>query len=578
MSTYDRYPTTRIEGYGNNAVVEGWESVLARIASLTERHRVVSIEAYPGVDDDTVLSHLAQVPGVELIDTREIFPNPDVLDARLKPFLTDDRVFGRMCFFDLMDLVDEGRRAAARERVAQASGPVIVYGWGATLVDPGNVLVFFDMTRWEATLRFRAGMPNYHANNSEEDSLRKIKRGYYVEWRIADKHKQTFFGRADYVVDSVDTMLPKMLAGSAVRAGLHQIARQPFRLKPYFDPGVWGGQWMKRVCGLNPEAPNYAWAFDGVPEENSLLLAYDDHTIELPAMDLTLFEPRALLGEDVFARFGAEFPIRFDFLDTMGGQNLSLQVHPDIEYAYRQFGMAYTQDESYYILDAEEGASVYLGLKEGVDPDEMMAALREANAGGTPFDAERYINRFPAQKHDHFLIPAGTIHCSGAGAMVLEVSATPYNHTFKLWDWGRLGLDGLPRPVHVDHGEQVIRWDRTTPWARENLVNAVEVVREDNRVREEHTGLHALEFIETRRLWIEPDASVEVDNEAAVNMLNLIEGARVQVESLDGSFAPYEVHYVETFIVPAAVMGYRLVNPTDERIGVLRAYVRRPQA
>lgn len=578
MSSYDRYPTTNIEGYGNDAVVEGWKAVLAQLADLVAKHRVVTIEAYPGVDDGVVLAHLAQLPAVELVDTRDIFPGPDDLDARLKPFLTDDRVFGRMCFFDLVDLVDADCLAAARERVARAAGTVVIYGWGATLVDPGDALVFFDMPRWEATLRFRAGKPNYRACNNDEDNLRKIKRGYYVEWRVADKHKQTFFDRMDYLVDSVDTNHPKMATGDAVRAGLHQIARQPFRLKPYFDPGVWGGQWMKRVCCLDPEAPNYAWAFDGVPEENALLLGFGEHVIELPAMDLTLFEPRALLGEDVFARFGAEFPIRFDFLDTIGGQNLSLQVHPHTEYAHRQFGMAYTQDESYYILDAEEGASVYLGLKEGVDPDEMMAALREANAGGAPFDAERFVNRFPATKHDHFLIPAGTIHCSGAGAMVLEVSATPYNHTFKLWDWGRLGLDGLPRPVHLDHGEQVIRWERTTPWVQENLVNAVETVYEDDRVREEHTGLHKLEFIETRRLWIEPGAAVEVDNEASVNMLNLIEGERAQVESLDGSFDSYEVHYAETFIVPAAVSDYRLVNPTDERIGILRAYVRRPQA
>lgn len=68
----------------------------------------------------------------------------------------------------------------------------------------------------------------------------------------------------------------------------------------------------------------------------------------------------------------------------MGGQNLSLQVHPLTEYIRRTFGMGYTQDESYYILDAKEGAHVYLGLKEGVDPDEMMAALEEANAGGRP--------------------------------------------------------------------------------------------------------------------------------------------------------------------------------------------------
>ncbi len=77
-----------------------------------------------------------------------------------------------------------------------------------------------------------------------------------------------------------------------------------------------------------------------------------------------------------------------------------------------------------------------------------MDDLRRAGSGEKPFDDDRFVNQIPAKKHDHFLIPAGTVHCSGAGTMVLEISATPYIFTFKLWDWGRLGLDGLPRPVH----------------------------------------------------------------------------------------------------------------------------------
>ncbi len=575
MSSYDRFPTTSIIGYDERAVITGWGDIRAQVAKLLTDARVVAIEAYPGVDDDAVIAELAQLKPALLVDTRDLFPEPAALTALLQPFLTDDRVFGRMCHFDLADIMDAERLAAARVQVGAASGSVVIYGWGATLVHPGNALIFFDMTRWEATLRHRAGMPSYRADNADEDSLRKVKRGYYVEWRIADKHKLTFLNRMDWFVDTVDTNNPKMVSGEALREGLRQVAHRPFRLKPYFDPGVWGGQWMKRVCGLDPEAPNYAWSFDGVPEENSLIFAYGNKTVELPAMNLTLMEPHALLGEDVFARFGAEYPIRFDFLDTIGGQNLSLQVHPDTEYAHRQFGLTYTQDESYYILDAEENATVYLGLKEGIDPQEMIEALRESNASGKPFDVERYINCFPAKKHDHFLIPAGTVHCSGSGAMVLEISATPYNSTFKLWDWGRLGLDGKPRPVHVEHGKHVIRWERTTPWVQENLVNAVTLVDEDEHVREEHTGLHELEFIETRRLWIED--AVEVDNDATVNQLNLIEGERVLVESLDGSFEPYEVHYAETFIVPASVSGYRLVNPGDARIGVMRAYVRKPR-
>lgn len=143
---------------------------------------------------------------------------------------------------------------------------------------------------------------------------------------------------------------------------------------------------------------------------------------------------------------------------------------------------------------AEDDACVYLGVKEGVCPQEMIDSLKTAQETGEPFDAERFVNRFPAKKHDHFLIPAGTVHCSGKNAMVLEISATPYIFTFKLYDWGRLGLDGRPRPIHIEHGEQVIQFDRDTKWVEQNLVNAVQTIHEDEHVKIEHTGLHALEF------------------------------------------------------------------------------------
>ena len=154
--------------------------------------------------------------------------------------------------------------------------------------------------------------------------------------------------------------------------------------------------------------------------------------------------------------FRARFPDPFRLLGYDGRRKpkfASASGHP----IYRDtFGIYYTQDESYYLLDAEEDATVYLGLKTGVNPDEMIAALNESQQTGKPFDTEKYVNKWPAKRHDHYLIPAGTVHCSGAGAMVLEISATPSIFTFKLWDWGRLGLDGLPRPINIGHGSKVI--------------------------------------------------------------------------------------------------------------------------
>ena len=116
---------------------------------------------------------------------------------------------------------------------------------------------------------------------------------------------------------------------------------------------------------------------------------------------------------------------------------------------------------------------MYLGLKENIDRGQMISDLREAQWGDLEFDADKYVNKFPARKHDHFLIPAGTPHCSGKNSMVLEISATPYIFTFKMWDWGRMGLDGLPRPIHLEHGMRNIQWDRTTDWVQKQLVNAL---------------------------------------------------------------------------------------------------------
>lgn len=332
---------------------------------------------------------------------------------------------------------------------------------------------------------------------------------------------------------------------------------------------------MEEVCDLPKGAPNYAWCFDCVPEENSLLLGYGETRVEVPAIDLVFEHPRALLGDAVHARFGTEFPIRFDFLDTMGGGNLSLQVHPLTEYIQDKFGMHYTQDESYYLLDADPGATVYLGLKDGVDPEAMARELNEAQSGGADFAAEIYVNQFPARKHDHFLIPAGTIHCSGKGSMVLEISATPYIFTFKLWDWGRLGLDERPRPIHIEHGLANIQWDRTTEWTRRNLVNAVVPLSAGAGWRAEMTGLHEREFIETTRHWF--TEVVSHDTHGGVNVLNLVQGVEAVVESPADAFEPFVVHYAETFIVPASVGEYT-IRSYGEAVGTecatMKAYVR----
>ncbi|WP_333891424.1 class I mannose-6-phosphate isomerase [Atlantibacter subterraneus] len=575
QTAYDKYPEITVLGFENQAW-QGWDDIVAALNAKrpNQGKMVLVIDCYPGVRlaelERQLLPRLAPQLTVNAETARL---DEQHLHDLLARNLTDDRVFGVLSCHQLPEFFSAQRLAQLRQDVERVEqGLVVIYGPGAALVHQGDVLVYADLARWEIQQRMRSGeFGNWGVENQHEDMLRRYKRAFFIEWRVFDRHKTPLLKRADFVLDTTQKDQPNLVSGDALRAGLEQATRQPFRVVPFFDPGVWGGQWMKQQFDLDPSAANYAWCFDCVPEENSLFLRFGAVRIEIPSQDLVLLQPRPLLGEKVHARFGAEFPIRFDFLDTMDGQNLSFQVHPLTEYIQQQFGMHYTQDESYYILDAEPGAVVYLGTQTGTQPQTMLDDLHAAQRGEKPFDDQRFVNQIPARKHDHFLIPAGTVHCSGKGTMVLEISATPYIFTFKLWDWGRLGLDGLPRPVHLEHGAQVIDWQRDTRWVEKHLVNRIEPIAQGDGWREERTGLHEREFIETRRHWF--SAPVTHHTHGGVNVLNLVEGAQARVDSPTGAFEPYIVHYAETFIVPAAVGEYR-ISPWGESVGQTLATVK----
>lgn len=575
---YDLHPCKRIEGFDHEAFA-GEEEILHALQQnkmWEAKKQVIVCDCYPGVDKAEVLSWFERLHPAIIIDADECAYPGEKLTELFADYLLDDRVFGVMCHKKLEDCFDKEKLKEASLLVEQAeAGLIIVIGTGASFVTYGDCYLYFDLARWEIQLRYRAGMANWNCTNHDDPFLSKVKRGFFIEWRLVDRYKKTRFSRFDYVVDTNRKGQPSMITGRAFRAGLEQMSRQPFRLQPYFDPGVWGGQWMKGHFGLDPAEDNYAWSFDGVPEENSINLSFGEVVVELPCMDLVLQEPRNLLGRRVHARFGAEFPIRFDLLDTMGGGNLSLQVHPLTEYIQDTFGMHYTQDESYYILDAGEDSCVFLGLKEGIDRDEMAADLKKAEKGGFSFPAERYVNRIPVKKHDHVLIPAGTVHCSGANTMVLEISATPYIFTFKLWDWGRVGLDGIPRPIHVDRGLDNIQWNRDTKWVMDNIVHQERECLNEEGAKVERTGLHELEFIDTHRFTL--SKPWKCSHNDSVHMLNLVEGKMVRIESPNGAFPAFEVHYAETFIVPAAAGDY-IINPCgvdqDHPVSVIAAWIK----
>lgn len=569
-SNYDKFPSIKMNGM----IVTGWDAI--RTVWEKTGKTVVAVDLYVGTYEDEIVRELSK--GFDtVIDTRTLMKSEEEILSMTQPFMTDDVLFGYLTSLRIKDFFNIDKIEETKNIDLNTGRKVLVIGPGAILAAPaGATLVYADMARWEIQQRFRRHeVKGLGVDNHADAVSLQYKRGLFIDWRVLDLYKDKIMGSVEYWIDTNDAAEPKMIDADTFCRGMETAATNPFRVVPFFDPAPWGGQWMKDVCDLDRSKANYGWCFDCVPEENSLYLEVNGTRFELPSQDLILSKSREVLGEVVEARFGKDFPIRFDFLDTIGGGNLSLQVHPTTQFIRENMGMPYTQDESYYLLDATDEAVVYLGVKNGVDKNQMIEDLRAAQRGEIVFDAEKYVNKIPAKKHDHYLIPGGTIHCSGAGSMVLEISATPNIFTFKLWNWQRLGLDGKPRPINVERGRQVIAWERDTDYVHEHLANHFEPVAEGEGWNEIRTGLHPNEFIETRRTEFTVPVTFQTDG--GVQVLNLVEGDEAVVESVDGSFSPFVVHYAETFIIPGSIKEYR-IRPhglsEGKKCMVIRAYIR----
>ena len=281
-TNYERFPVIAVEmpeeeRSGSQAAVEGYPEICRGLldACAGRKKTILTVECYPGTGLSELLEGLRGLAPAKVIVSDNLAFEPEKMDALLEKDLTDDPVFGIMTVRRMEDFFYPEKLAKAREEAERVpEGIVLICGTGASLVHPGDILVYADITRWEIQLRYRRGMKNWRTAKEDVPRLEKYKRGYFAEWRWADRIKDGLLDRFDYYLDMAEEGRAAMVGGDAYRRALCHTARRPFRMVPYFDPGVWGGDWMKNHFGLPENGSNYAWSFDGVPEENSLLFDF----------------------------------------------------------------------------------------------------------------------------------------------------------------------------------------------------------------------------------------------------------------------------------------------------------------
>ena len=560
--SYDANPRYPVVG---GAVENGLEALAAEIAR--ERPRVLAVDGPAALPWDTLAAALVDALAghgvdVELDDARGSFAPWDDVERRTSAtVLPGDPVFARIFDGDLADLVD----APQRERRAQ-NGTTVVFGPGSAL-HPHDLLWYADIPKWLSLERIQKGLAgNVGQPMGEAGSEQRL---LFVDWPMLDRHKQGLLPRIDRYLDLGEPESARSLGGEALRASLRAVAEGPFRVRPTFLPGPWGGQWLRGTLGIATDAPNLAWSYELITPESGLLLGGDD-AVEVGFELLMAAGGERILGPELTARFGTSFPIRFDYLDTLGGGHLSIQCHPSEEYAREVFGLPYTQHETYYVVDTTPGAKVFLGLREDADVDAFREAAEQAERPGTPFDPERFLQAHPAEQHRLYLIPGGTPHASGAGNLVLEISATPYLYTLRFYDWLRRNLAGELRPVHLAHAFANLDPTRRGESVRRDLIQEPIVKSAGPGFTELRLGELDELFFAVDRLDFEDEVAVET--RGRFHVLNLVAGKEVAVETARGDSHP--LAYAETLVIPASVDGYRLERRRGPACKVVKALVK----
>ncbi len=561
---YEPEPCHAITG----AVGTGYRSAVAGLPPGL----VLAVDGPAAVDWEVVASGIcgaltARELSVRQIDMRGFFaPWPDILELTASAVLPDDPDFAPLSQAGLADFF-----AGIPEPGAAADTVTVVFGPGAALVRHDE-LWYADLPKRYAEAGISAGTGRNLGQpvGSGPGTTRRL---FYIDWPVLDRHRDAILGDVDVWLDTQDPHAPAWLEGPALRKAMADLAVRPFRTRPTFNTTSWGGHWAQQRLGFNPEAPNTALGYELIaPESGVLLTGPDDARVEVPLQALVALHPEEVLGKAVYQTFGTSFPIRFDYLDTFGGGNLSVHCHPQPDYMRRVFGWPYTQHETYYIMVGGPDRRVFLGLRHDADLEAFRREADRAVHDGVPFDVERYVQTFPAEQHQLFLIPAGTPHGSGEGNVVLEISATPYLYSLRFYDWLRNDRDGRQRPVHVGHAFDNLDAARSGDAVARELVQQPHTARTGDGWREDVIGRLPEMFFEVRRIELAGNAVVDDVAGDRFHVLNVVEGDGIRLETASGYH--YDLAYAETLTVPASVGAYQVRTVGTDKVRYVKAQVR----
>jgi mannose-6-phosphate isomerase len=574
-----------------NSIASGIKKVVAQLVSDIQSRKkasdsvlTIAMDGYAAADwkqtVNLLTGELTRLKiNVNVFDISICYKSQKELDELLAENLPCDKkkdpvlLYGKLFNGGYESLFDQNKLCAMQKQLKEGQGVNIVYGAGSCYSGMRSfcdIITFFDVTPKQAVLKIKNG--NYkNLGDVQARSFKEImRRCYYFDFELAMHLRKELISSnlIDYYITNDNPAKGQLIPRKAFNEICASMANYPFRCKPVYLEGVWGGHYISKLRNLPKEMVNCAWVFDMIPLEVSLLIQAGDNLLEIPFFVFVNQQSTALMGDKCVKAFNGYFPIRFNYDDSYHSSgNMSIQVHPPADYCKENFNELGRQDESYYVIATGHGAKTFVGMNEGVNAQEFIDGVKKSEVDYSPVDYQKYVNSFESKPGMQFMLPAGTIHSSGRNQLILEIgSLTVGSYTFKMYDYLRPDLDGIPRPIHTYHGEKVLDTKRTSSWVKQNLAQSPRQLRSGNGWAEYVVGEHDLLYFSLFRYEFEKQ--IEGNTNGVFHVLTLVDGEKVAVYSKEHPERRYVQNYLDMVVVPANIGEYVIENLGNQPVCV----------
>ncbi|MBO4742436.1 MAG: phosphoheptose isomerase [Bacteroidales bacterium] len=589
----------------NSIVAGGTPNVAKRfVAQLADKARrdgvIVALDGYTTAKWDLFVSLMARECDLLGLRFQSVDFNATTLkdgkeiDAIIDPLLIWDTkidptlLYGKVYHGGYAGLVDETKAEAFRKALPAEKEPgkiVAVYGYGSlarefrSLYD---VRCFFDVTPMNSMLRIRAGE---YANLGKEHTgiiNRTIRRCYYCDFENAVQLRKELFaeGALDWYFLDNDRAKLQMMPFSTFATICAQLVKYPFRAKPCYLEGVWGGSYMKTQRLLPEKMRNAAWVFDFIPMEVSVLVQAGQELLDINYCSFVHKEGINLMGERCVRKYKGYFPIRFNWDDSYHSTgNMSIQCHSGGEFNVKNYNEFGRQDESYYVVVTGHGAKTFIGFRDDADIPAFFREIEAADTEHKPCDYMKYVSYEESVPGLQVMLPAGTIHSSGRNQVILEIgSLTIGSYTYKMYDYLRLDFDGKQRPIHTHLGELNVNQHRRyseihNPESKDYIVQKPRLAEKGEGWEEYILGENPQMYISLRRLEFEKQCLQDTKGEK-FHVLTLVDGDHIRIRSAEHPNRYFDLDFMEIACVPASMGKYVIENLGKEPIRVHKTCLR----